>query len=115
MATGRVSIRGSVTGLVGGPGNFAPADQILSTPEFKVIEQVLASGDNTILIPSGATYCQIVPPTNNAIALSLGTAGAGGEISKFRPMLLSFPATTPASFILRAGSVMTDPIEFRFM
>jgi len=114
MASGKIILRGSVTGLPAGPGGMYPPAVLLTNPVLQIKEVVLAAGDNVITIPVGATVCCITPPPDNTIALALGVGGTE-HIAPNIFLLRTFPASTPASMIINAASLFTNPVEFRFM
>jgi hypothetical protein len=68
----------------------------------------LASGDNTIPIPSGAVGVVIVPPTTGTATLkyrtSLNASDGGLPINPGAPFVHVFPATAPTSVIINASS-----------
>ncbi len=114
-ASAIISITGSVTGLPTGTKKLA--GQIISTTAISIITDViLASGDNTITVPTGATAVLIQPPLANAIALTL--KGAGGDtgilLHKIYPTLVSLSAGQ-TTLIINAGSLMTLVTEFNFI
>lgn len=80
MASANFTRGGQVSGTVdGGAQTFAPAAIVIATAVIIRVEPLnLASGDNTLSIPVGATLLIFTPPTTNT-TVSLRKKGAGGD------------------------------------
>lgn len=107
MSSGVITVSGSVTSLPQGAWTVGP---FTLTPNasgnYVQTEITLASGANTITVPSWAAMVIIVPPSNNTQTLTLKgvTGDTGVPISETAPTLLSFTAATiPANFVITAG------------
>ena len=76
--------------------------------------QTLASGANTIAVPTGATICIITPPTTNTNTLTLKgvTGDTGVLISKVTPTVISLGVN--ATFCLTASG-STPLVEIMFL
>jgi hypothetical protein len=85
---------------------------------FVVSETTLASGANTITVPTDwPEFCLIVPPVTNTEGLTLKgvTGDTGIAISPSAPTLLSFPSgSAPASFVVTAAGNTSNPTSFIF-
>lgn len=90
--------------------NIFEATENLVSPGSVTVHD-LASGDNTITIPSstGITVkaATIIPPSDNTEAITLKGAGAdtGIAISKTDPTSIAFE-TAPTNFVLNAGAAI---------
>jgi hypothetical protein len=86
-----------------------PATENTAAPGL-VTNHTLASGNNTITVPTGFTVkaATIVPQEDNAVALTL--KGVGGDtgivISSTAPTSIGFE-TAPANFVINAGAGVT--------
>ena len=87
----------------------------LSAPLLTVDRETLTQGaNNTITVPSGATLCVIVPPTDNTQALTLkGVAGdTGYVIDANTPTVL---ALSGSSFVINVGAGSNIAVEFSWL
>lgn len=114
---GYVAVSGLITGTPAGTVTVGPYTSPGNTSAlFESTTVVLASGTNTIAIPSYANGVIIMPPTSNLIGITI--KGVGGDtgipMSPSEPAMISFPATPPASFVLSAASAMTLPTQVIF-
>lgn len=114
---GSVTIAGLLTGTTAGtqyPGPYTLTPN--AAGNYAVTETTLASGANTITVPTWAALCIIAPPITNAVALTLKgvTGDTGILIDLTSPSLLNFPSTPPASFVVTAASLTTAPTTFIF-
>ena len=114
---GSVTIAGQLTatpaGTVSvGPYNLAPT----STNNYQSTAVTLASGANTITVPSWATAILIEPSTANVVALTLKgvTGDTGVALGLTAPSLCSFPASPPATVVLTAASIFTTNTQITF-
>ncbi len=90
---------------------------ITGTIAPQVVNTVLASGANTILIPTDSVGVIITPPTASAIALKLQgiAADTGINIPQGTPSIFLFDLlNTPASFVITAASLTTGQTQFVF-
>jgi hypothetical protein len=114
-AAGVITVSGSVTGIPTGSITFA-GSITSSAAVGEVLSIVLASGDNTISVPSGTTTVYFQPPVGNAIALKL--KGAGGDtgvtISKVNLSIFSLDASQ-TSLIINAGSAFSAATYIAFL
>jgi hypothetical protein len=109
-----VSINGTVTGAPGGEVGFG-ANVVNATSVAQVTQVTLASGANTIGVPSGAVGCFFVPYAGNVQALTLkGVSGdTGVGLHPTNPAVLSF-ASGVTSFVITAGGVTGGVSELYF-
>lgn len=80
----------------------------------------LASGDNTISVPTGSVAVMIRPPTNGTTTIkfrtSLNSSDAGLPLnSATTPFVYRFPSTAPTSLILHASAAMTGFVTVMFI
>ncbi len=113
-----LNIQGVVTGLNVGSytvGPFTIATNASGNTATTAL--TLASGANTITVPSWASCCIIAPNSSNAVALTLkGVSGDTGiPLDLTAPSLVNFPGTPPASFVVTAGSTAATVTEFIFL
>src|SRR5205085_11438975 len=82
--------------------------------DFRTVN--LASGDNTIPVPTTAAGMVILAPTTNAVAWKVkGNAGDTSLAQCLTGMHVeTFPASPPASFILNAGATLPGMKVFFF-
>jgi hypothetical protein len=114
---GSVTIQGLLTGTTSGTQYVGPFVLVPNAAgNYATTEVTLASGANTITVPSWAAFAIIIPPTANAVALTLKgvTGDTGILIDLTSPSLLNFPATPPASFVITAASLTTAPTTIVF-
>lgn len=85
---------------------------------YEVLAVTLASGYNSIAVPSWAIGVQIIPPSTNTEGLTLkgATGDTGVPINVATPTgPIVFPASPPATIgITAAGAVTAGPVFFRF-
>lgn len=114
-ASGTISIQGTITGLPTGTKTYAGSIPCASAVG-EIHDLILASGDNTITVPTGATAVLIQPPATNAVALKLkgDAADVGVKISKTLPTLLSLDQTQ-ATFIVNAASITATATQFSYV
>lgn len=86
----------------------------VANPVDERIVQNLTSGDNTITVPSGATYCACLPPSSNTQALKEKSTGtdAGEPRGMNLPWLMTLNGQ--ASFVINAAGAVTDMV-FHFI
>lgn len=110
--TGTITLTGTVTGPSSGDKSIK-ASWSLAAAVFDANTVSLASGDNSITVPTGTSFILFVPPTSNTEVIKVkGNAGdTGVQISKVLPTVLTWDAT--GSLILNAGgSVAGCEINF---
>lgn len=114
---GTVNIAGTIGPPVP-PGQTTIAAAITASVAnlIQIINQILASGANTIAVPTWAVGVLIEPASNNTIQLTLKgvTGDTGVPLSLTAPTLLSFPAAPPANIVVTAASVTTTETTFTF-
>jgi len=119
-ATATIQILGKILNLLGvgeiaiGPVNITSAD----ARGERRSPLNLASGSNTVLVPTGTTALLFIPPIANAQTITLkpgdGT-GTGIPLSKTQPTLLAFdPTAPPASINLTTGGIV-NACEVQFV
>jgi hypothetical protein len=103
MATARAIFQAHIDGLY--PESI-PIDLQWLFPaavgQFQTV--TLASGDNTLTIPTGTKLVQVVPPTTNAIVLKTGTGGNGWTL---QPNMANLFTWSAGSLIINAASTVT--------
>ena len=116
-ATGKLTILGSVVGLVSGNKVIAPPAITSTNAAGETLSQALNSGDNTIAVPPTATAVVITPPAGNTIVLKLkGSAGDTGlTVSKVNPSVIPFDSPPMGSFIINAAGGIAGLVEFNFV
>lgn len=104
-ATGSVSISGSVTGLPTGSKTVGPITISSAAAVGQQTDLVLASGDNTITVPSTATAAIVVFASASTTTKKIkGVAGDTGiTLAKTGKFVLQFDTTPPASFIINSS------------
>jgi hypothetical protein len=118
MASGTITISGQATGLEGGAKTYGPL-QIASNPAntlalANITTIVLASGNNTITIPTGANGCIVnfapgstVTKTYKGVATDAGTQIATTGVG----LVLSWVGVTaPATFVIACSATDTNQI-----
>jgi hypothetical protein len=114
---GAINVVGTLSGLPQGSVNVALPPIIPSSSNlYAETTVVLASGANTVTVPTWAVGCIITPPTSNTVALTLKgvTGDTGILIGLNAPLMLSFPATPPTSFVITAASITTGDTSVAF-
>ena len=105
---GTVTIGGFLSGLPFGQINLGPISLAANAGNnLAVTDITLASGANTIAVPSFAVGMVILPNVGNAIAMTLKgiTGDTGTPLAPALPSLISFPASPPANIVLTAASL----------
>jgi hypothetical protein len=114
---GSVTIQGQLTGTTSGTIQVGPFTLVPNAAgNFQADEYTLASGANTITVPSWALYCVMVPSPLNDIALTLkGVSGDTGiPVSESQPNVITFGDTPPANIVVTAASLTTTTTTFLF-
>ena len=108
-ATGTIEVKATITGLPGGSTTVGPLTIVSATAVGERRSPLdLASGSNTLTIPTGAKALIFIPPTGNTQALILrpgDASGTGITISKTQPTVLAFEAAPASVNINAAGTV----------
>ena len=108
---GTLSVTGTLTGHPEGQRLVALTWTI--TAGKSNVQVDLASGANTITVPSGTTLIVLIPPTTNTeTILFKGVSGdTGFQLSKTRPSIYAYE--TGASFVLTtSGAIAGYEIYF---
>lgn len=103
--TGTVYVFGDLIGEPEGRSSVQLSWAITAGKSQSVTD--LASGANTITVPSGTTLVVIVPPTDNTQTITQkGVSGdTGHEISRTKPTIIAWQTGT--TFVLTAGAAIT--------
>lgn len=105
---GTITIQGLIPGTLAGTQYVGPFTLTVNGTNFAITELILASGANTIPIPTWAFIAIIVPPVANAVSLTL--KGASGDtgiiIDQAQPTLLNMPTgiSNSANLVITAAS-----------
>lgn len=106
---GTVTVGGFLNGLPLGQINVGPFSLSPNGGNnLQVTSVTLASGANTIAVPSWAVGMLIIPNTNNATSLTLKgvTGDTGIPLSPANPTgPVMFSASPPSDFVLTAGAL----------
>lgn len=104
-ATGTITIAGSVTGLPAGSKTVGPLTISSAAAVGQQQDIVLASGANTITVPSGATAAVIVfASASTSVKTLKGVTGDTGLIvSKVGKVVLQFDTSPIASFVINSS------------
>jgi len=105
MATSNVGIKVNFSGAITYGQQFDAAANTLSPASNEIKD--LASGANTIDVPSDATGVTLIPPTGNAVAITLkGISGDTGiALHLTNPTFISLGSSV-TSFVLTTGDVI---------
>lgn len=107
-----IQLRGLLEGLPAGSINIAPTDIQNNTPPSFTLQDTMASGDNTILVPAKAYGCIIIfDATSTTVKKIKGVAGDTGIVlAKTKWNVLTFDTTPPASFIINSSALDTGKL-----
>lgn len=102
-----------IVNISGTSADVAPGTQqvniniTIATPVGQVLKQALASGLNTITIPTGTSLIMVQLPVGNAVAVTLkGVTGDTG-IPILETGVIAFqPKSTDTTFVLTAGGAI---------
>ena len=112
-STGTVTIAATVSGLPTGAKSFSFAYGPIVGAVAEILDVALTTGNNTITVPTGATWMLIAPPSGNTVQITLkgasGDTGFGLDLT--RATLLPLGAGT-TSVILNAAGGVTPEISF---
>jgi hypothetical protein len=114
---GQALISGQMTGTPLGTVNIGPFTIAANVGgHLQATSVTLASGNNTITVPSWAKGMIIEPDPTNAVALTLKgiAADTGIPLGLNVPALITFPASPPATFVLNAASLFTTITTITF-
>lgn len=105
MATSTLRIQGQISGLVSGAKAI---DLTLTSSGGELRGVTLASGANTITVPSGVTRTLLVPPSANTVAMTLKgvTGDTGIGLAVATPILLTHAVSTGTTFVVSAGGAI---------
>jgi hypothetical protein len=115
---GQVTIGGQLTGVPLGQINLPPFTIVANAANNLAQSSItLASGFNSISVPTWAVGVIIIPSVTNAVAMTLKgvTGDTGIPLSLTAPSCLSFPATPPATIGITsasAGATITEVVFF---
>ena len=114
-ASASLTLSGTITGLAGGSETVS-LTLTNSSASGAVTTTALASGANTISVPTGALWCIVVPPSGNTTALTLKGNGAdtGVGLHPSQASILAL-ANGTTSFIVSAAATMSSPTTFQFV
>lgn len=116
MATsGGWRILGKVTGLPSGNRDVDVTVAATATAVDHVFTSSFGAGYHAIAVPINATACLIIPPSTNAIALTLkgATGDTGIPISMTQPTLIALDTTATVVGLTTGG--VTAAVTFIFM
>lgn len=112
-STGTVTIAATVSGLPTGSKAFSFAYGPLTGAVAEILDQALSSGNNTITVPTGATWLFIQPPSSNTVQMYLKTtpADVGLQLDLTRMTPYPIPAGV-TSLTINAAAPVTPEISF---
>lgn len=103
--TGAITFSGDVNAQI----SLAPVSNTQAPGDIDILS--LSTGANTITLPTGGSTPKgavIIPPSGNAVALTL--KGVGGDtgiaLNKTEPAIVTFDSPPPASFVINAAAVV---------
>lgn len=104
-----IQLRGYISGLLAGSRSISPTDQTNADAPNQVTQVTLASGDNTITVPTKARGCIINFASTSTTTKTLkGAAGDTGIVlDRTGWNVLKFYSTPPASFIINSSAADT--------
>jgi hypothetical protein len=104
---GTLTVSGLAAGLATGEKVIGPVTDTGTAVVGQITDLTLASGDNTLAVPSGATHVLIVLPANNAVTIkvrsNLNSSDGGMPIGLTGWVKVPLPSGT-TSVILNAAS-----------
>lgn len=109
MATASIRLSGTIDGLGIGSQPISPVPNTYAAANGTRQFVNLASGNNTITVPSGAHAVCIIPPSGNAVTIQLKgvNADTGVALAVNQWTWISFSeASPPATFVLTAGATL---------
>lgn len=115
-AAGTITLNGVVTGLPNGSVVLGPLTLTSAAANGQVQIIALASGANTITIPTAPTPTGVlvVLPSNNSVVTTIKgvTGDTGIAISKTGWFFLPFDTSPPASFVITSASAQTSKYTY---
>jgi hypothetical protein len=110
-ATGSIKIAGTVSGLDDGSVTVGPISMTTSSAVYQRTTLSLASGNNTISVPAGATICILIFPADNTNAVKIkGASGdTGVTLNKVGKCVLQLDSGQ-TTFILNAADTTAGTI-----
>jgi hypothetical protein len=114
---GTLTISGTQSGIPSGSRAFSVSIPGPLSNNEATTNVALASGANTITVPTGATGVLIIPPAANAQTLTLKgvTGDTGVPISPSQPSLIMFATAPPATIVVTAGGAIASETAFIFV
>ena len=115
MAQSQLTISGNFSNAIGQVGINFPIQVVNPVNQIQAIS--LASGLNTITIPTGTTFILVVLPTGNATSVTLKgvTGDTGIPIIPAGGAVLFTPAPADTTFVLTAGGAITPLTTIYFI
>ena len=111
MATGSVTVDGSVTGQLTGTRTIGPLTLTSSAAQAQTTQVVLASGANTITVPSTSCVCAVIAfaAASTVTKILKGVTGdTGVAISTTGFVVLTWVSgSAPASFVITCSGADT--------
>lgn len=117
---GTLTIGGLAAGLPAGEEVIGPITITGTTAITALTGYVLASGDTTITIPTGAVAALLVAPTNGTATLKVRTSQNSGDAglpicAAGLPMVYPLPQPLPSSLIVNSGATQVAPMTVGFI
>lgn len=114
-ASGSLTIQGTITGLLTGTKTIGPITLADTNASPSTTEIVLASGANTITVPSATTCSGVLIVFAAASTTTKTIKGVGGDtgirVSPNGPCFLSFDsASVPATFVINSSAADTSNV-----
>lgn len=108
-AAASISISGTITDLPGGDKTIGPITVTSAAAVSVETQTVLASGLNTITVPTTATGVIVVFDSTSTVTKTIKgvTGDTGVLVLKTGFFMLTFDATPPASFVITASGADT--------
>lgn len=111
-AASEITLRGTISALPEGSRSIAPINLSNANAPIQVTQITLASGDNTITVPSSAIGAVIIFDILSTTVKKL--KGAGGDtgviLSKNKWTVLSFDSAPLTDFILNSSATDTSRV-----
>jgi hypothetical protein len=114
-ASASLTLSGTISGLPGGSETIS-LSLTNSSASGAATFTTLASGFNTINVPSGSLWVIIVPPSGNTTSLTLKgiTGDTGIVLHPSQPSLIGL-AAAQTTIGITAGASMSSPTLFQFV
>lgn len=108
---GTATLSGLQTGTPEGSDSISLSLALGSVDEE--LQVVLASGANTINVPTGSNGVIVIPPASNTQSISVGGQAVGRTAAGWS--LIQFDQTSPpATLTVTAGAAFSSPVTFKF-